>query len=57
MEEMTRTLEVKLGLSREQTSRLSEQLMIHFPDCWVEGYEQLIPAMTNHPKNRHVLAA
>ncbi|SNT43526.1 PIN domain-containing protein [Granulicella rosea] len=57
LEETTRTLEAKLGLSREQTSRLSEQLGIHFPDCWVEGYDELIPAMTNHPKDRHVLAA
>jgi len=23
----------------------------------VNGYENLIPAMTNHPKDRHVLAA
>ncbi len=38
-------------------SHLVEQLEIHFPDCWVEGYEQLIPAMNNHPKDRHVLAA
>ena len=24
---------------------------------WVEGHEDLISAMTNHPKDRHVLAA
>lgn len=57
MEETTRTLENKLGQSRTQTSHLLEQLEIHFPDCWVEGYKQLIPAMNNHPKDRHVLAA
>lgn len=28
-----------------------------FPDARVTGYESLIPAMTNHPKDRHVLAA
>ena len=33
------------------------QLREHFGDCWVEGYEPLIPAMGNHPKDRHVLAA
>jgi len=57
MEETTRALENKLGQSRTQTSHLLEQLEIHFPDCWVEGYKQLIPAMKNHPKDRHVLAA
>lgn len=28
-----------------------------FPDAMVTGYEALIPAMTNEPKDRHVLAA
>ena len=28
-----------------------------FPDAMVEGFEELIPAMTNHEKDRHVLAA
>jgi PIN domain len=28
-----------------------------FPDAEVTGFERLIPAMTNHPKDRHVLAA
>lgn len=27
------------------------------PDAMVTGYEALVPAMTNHPKDRHVLAA
>jgi hypothetical protein len=29
----------------------------YFPDARVTGYEQLIGSMTNHPKDRHVLAA
>jgi hypothetical protein len=29
----------------------------HFPEAWVDGYEYLIPSMTNQPKDRHVLAA
>ena len=29
----------------------------YFPDAPVTGYEQLIGSMTNHPKDRHVLAA
>ena len=28
-----------------------------FPEAQVRGYQQLIPAMTNHEKDRHVLAA
>ena len=57
MEELTRTLEAKIGLSAAQTARLVGQLREHFGDCWVEGYEPLIPAMGNHPKDRHVFAA
>jgi hypothetical protein len=57
IDETTRALENKLGYSREQTARLVGQLRVHFEDCWVEGYEQLVPAMTNHHKDRHVLAA
>jgi hypothetical protein len=29
----------------------------YFPDARVTGYEELIGSMTNHPKDRHVLAA
>ena len=57
MEETTRTLENKLGCSRQQTAHLVGQLRAHFGDCWVDGYEQLVPAMTNDSKDRHVLAA
>jgi predicted nucleic acid-binding protein len=57
MSELTRTLQNKRGLSPEQTTRLAGQLREHFGDCWVEGYEPLIAAMGNHPKDRHVLAA
>ena len=28
-----------------------------FPDALVQGYEDLIPTMTNDPKDRHVIAA
>jgi hypothetical protein len=28
-----------------------------FPEAMVENYEHLIDSMTNHPKDRHVLAA
>jgi hypothetical protein len=29
----------------------------YFPEARVTGYEKLIGSMTNHPKDRHVLAA
>jgi hypothetical protein len=56
-EETRRTLETKLGLTPAQTVHLFRQLEIHFSDAWVEGYDAFIPAMANHPKDRHVLAA
>ncbi len=57
IEETKRTLEIKLGLTPQQTAHLFRQLEIHFADAWVEGYDAFIQAMTNHPKDRHVLAA
>ena len=57
MLETTRTLETRLGLTRDQTSYLVGELRKHFEDAWVEGYEPFIPVMANHPKDRHVLAA
>lgn len=57
IEETKRTLENKLGLTPAQTAHLLHELEIHFGDAWVEEYDALISAMTNHPKDRHVLAA
>ena len=57
LEEVRRTLENRLGVSPAQTAHLLDQLSLHFPDCCIEGYEALIPAMKNDPKDRHVLAA
>jgi hypothetical protein len=58
IEETVRTLRDKLGRTTEQTDRLVNELRTHFPDAWVEpGYRELIPVMTNHEKDRHVLAA
>jgi hypothetical protein len=57
IEETRRTLETKLGLTAGQTEHLFRQFELHFADAWVEGYGAFIPAMANHPKDRHVLAA
>jgi predicted nucleic acid-binding protein len=58
IEETVRTLQNRLGRTEEQTSYLVSELRTSFPDAWVEqGYRELIPAMTNDEKDRHVLAA
>lgn len=43
--------------SAEQIRHRENELRIHFPEAWVEGYEPLIDLMQNEPKDRHVLAA
>lgn len=56
--ETVRTLQDKLGRTQQQTDYLIGELRAHFPDAWVEpGYRELIPVMTNHENDRHVLAA
>jgi predicted nucleic acid-binding protein len=54
--EVERTLVGKLGLPAKARRRI-DQTRRAFPDALVEGYEGLIPAMTNDHKDRHVLAA
>src|SRR3712207_8129518 len=41
----------------QQAQRLVDTLLARFPRALTTGYELLIPGMTNHPKDRHVLAA
>lgn len=50
-------LKAKLGYSEDQASRRIDRMRTHFPEAMVAGYEGLIPAMTNDPRDRHVLAA
>jgi predicted nucleic acid-binding protein len=58
IDETVRTLQNKLGRTKEQTDHLVTELRTHFPDAWVEeGYRELAPSMTNDEKDRHVLAA
>ena len=57
MVEVSRTLEENFGLSPQKAIYRESEIRRHFPEAWVDGYENLIPAMTNHPKDRHVLAA
>ena len=57
MVEVTRTLRDTFGLSDRKAMHRESEIRQHFPEAWIEDYEDLIPAMTNHPKDRHVLAA
>jgi len=58
IEEVTGTLQQKLGRTPQQTAHLVNELRVHFPDAWVEkGYRELIPTMANDDEDRHVLAA
>ncbi len=57
MAEITRNLQENFGVTAEQAAYRESEIRRHFGEAWVEGYEDLIPTMTNHEKDRHVLAA
>ncbi len=56
LEELARNL-VRRGLTPGQVDHRISQMRACFPDAVVSGYDDLIDAMTNDPKDRHVLAA
>jgi len=55
--EMTRTLEIRIGLTAAKTAYLVREVRRHFADCWVTRFKPLVRKMTNSPRDRHVLAA
>jgi PIN domain len=55
--ETTRTLESKLRWPSSLIAHFEAELRAHFSEAWIDGYEGLIPRMTNDEKDRHVLAA
>lgn len=55
--EVYRTHTEKLGWPREIAGSFQQILRAHFPEAMASGYEPLIPALANDPKDRHVLAA
>jgi len=57
LEETTRNLREKRGLSAEQARRLVAAMTDHFEEASVTGHEIHIPVLTCHEKDRHVLAA
>lgn len=46
-----------LGIKPEAAEHRLDQTTAFFPDAQVTDYQDLVPAMTNHPKDRHVLTA
>src|ERR1039457_4327260 len=56
LNEVASTL-AKFGYSNEQIKRRIVAMQAAFEDAVITGYEDLVPAMRNDPKDRHVLAA
>lgn len=54
--ELRRNL-IEVGIAADQVDYRISQMRETFPGAAVAGYESLIEAMTNDPKDRHVLAA
>lgn len=57
LEEVRRNLIAAGRLDATRAQRLLAAMRREFPEAEVRGYEALVPAMTNDPKDRHVLAA
>ena len=55
--EVTRNLKSRRKLAPERIAHLVQQVDLHFPEAPIDGYEKLLARMTNHPKDRHVVAA
>jgi PIN domain len=57
LDEMARNIIADGRSTPEKVAAMRDQMTVAFRDARIDGYEALIPAMTNHPKDRHVLAA
>jgi predicted nucleic acid-binding protein len=57
LEEMRRNLVAKRSITAEKAQNNVAVIKANLPRALVTDYAHLIPAMTNHPKDRHVLAA
>ena len=53
----TQTTKFKRPYDEQKADRWREHVLRAFPESLVVNYEQLIPILTNDPKDRHVLAA
>jgi predicted nucleic acid-binding protein len=57
LDEVTRNL-VRTGtMTEDRANRLRAIMEREFPEAQVTGYEHLVDAMRNDPKDRHVVAA
>lgn len=57
LDEMTRNLVSTGTMPEDRVNRLRAIMEREFPEAEVTGYEHLIDAMQNDPKDRHVVAA
>ena len=57
LDEVTRNLVSSGHVPEHAATRLRATMGRAFPEADVTGYEHLVPAMLNHPKDRHVVAA
>lgn len=56
LDELRRSL-LRYGVAKSGVDHRIGQMVEHFPGAMVTGHHSLINAMTNHSKDRHVLAA
>ncbi len=57
LEEVSRNLVAKWGMAPEKAAHREREILRHFPEACVEGFEPLIGMVANDPGDRHVLAA
>jgi len=57
LDETYRTHTQKLGWPEEIATSFQKALLENFPEAMSSGYEHLLPAVDNDPKDQHVLAA
>lgn len=57
LQELSRNLVRDAGFTQAQIDRLFTNMQYAFPSALVVGYGALVSRMTNHPNDRHVLAA
>ena len=57
LEELRRNLVCNGAMDEARALRLLQEMWRYFPDALVTDHERLIAEMSNHPKDRHVLAA
>ena len=57
LDEVERTHRTKLGWPEDLVLLFQQNVRASFPEAEVTGHEPIIPSLTNHEKDRHVLAA